>query len=86
MAIMNGDSTEIQAPVLHKEKVLDHKNALEVLKNEYPDRDGIDVKTLLDSKNNGGLTYNDFLVLPGYIGMQHAESGASRLTACSHSP
>lgn len=48
--------------------VLDYTKALEVLKNEYPERDGIDVKTLIDSKKNGGLTYNDFLMLPGYIG------------------
>ena len=58
-----------QVPVLPKEKILDFNNALDIVKNEYPERDGIDVKTLLDSKNNGGLTYNDFLVLPGYIGM-----------------
>lgn len=58
-----------QVPVLPKEKILDFKNALDIVKNEYPERDGIDVKTLLDSKNNGGLTYNDFLVLPGYIGI-----------------
>lgn len=58
-----------QVPVLHKEKILDYQNALEVVKNEYAERDGINVQTLLDSKNNGGLTYNDFLVLPGYIGM-----------------
>ncbi|KAG9541363.1 hypothetical protein KCU77_g22301, partial [Aureobasidium melanogenum] len=55
-----------QVPVLHKEKILDFNNALDIVK-EYPERDGISVQTLLDSKNNGGLTYNDFLVLPGYI-------------------
>lgn len=59
-----------QVPVLPKEKILDFNNALDIVKNEYPERDGIDVQTLLDSKNNGGLTYNDFLVLPGYIGMR----------------
>jgi len=58
-----------QVPVLPKEKILDFNKALDIVKNEYPERDGIDVQTLLDSKNNGGLTYNDFLVLPGYIGM-----------------
>jgi IMP dehydrogenase len=26
------------------------------------------VDTLLDSDKHGALTYNDFLVLPGYIG------------------
>jgi IMP dehydrogenase len=58
-----------QVPVLPKEKILDYQNALDIVKSDYAERDGIDVKTLLDSKNNGGLTYNDFLVLPGYIGM-----------------
>lgn len=48
-------------------KVLDFKNAEEVLK-EYPDRDGLSVTELMDAKVHGGLTYNDFLVLPGYIG------------------
>jgi len=46
---------------------LDHTSALEVLKKEYP-RDGLDVRTLLDSETRGGLTYNDFLILPGHIG------------------
>ena len=35
---------------------------------EYPEKDGLDVYTLLDSTKNGALTYNDFLVMPGYIG------------------
>lgn len=47
---------------------LDYTKALEILENEYPERDGIDIKTLIDSKRNGGLTYNDFLMLPGFIG------------------
>jgi len=62
-----------QVPVLHKEKILDYQNALDIVKNDYPERDGINVQTLLDSKNNGGLTYNDFLVLPGYIGFSANE-------------
>ena len=48
---------------------LDYSHALDVLKTEYVSRDGLDAKALLDSSRNGGLTYNDFLVLPGYIGM-----------------
>jgi IMP dehydrogenase len=63
MPIANGDAmtnTTVDA--------LDHTKALEILKNEYTEHDGIDVKTLIDSKKNGGLTYNDFLMLPGYIG------------------
>jgi len=68
MTIQNGDAmvdTTINA--------LDYTKALEVLKNEYQERDGIDVKTLIDSKKNGGLTYNDFLMLPGYIGFPAAD-------------
>lgn len=49
-------------------KPLDARNALEYLENVYRHEDGLDVQTLLDSRTNGGLTYNDFLVLPGYIG------------------
>jgi IMP dehydrogenase len=63
MTIQNGD-----AMVDTTVNALDYTKALEVLKNEYQERDGIDVKTLIDSKKNGGLTYNDFLMLPGYIG------------------
>lgn len=63
MPILNGDSKANRAA-----QVLDFTTALDVLKNEYPERDGIDVKTLINSQTNGGLTYNDFLILPGYIG------------------
>ncbi|KAK7536204.1 inosine-5'-monophosphate dehydrogenase IMD2 [Phyllosticta citribraziliensis] len=54
-------------------KALDHTTALEVLKNDYAERDGLDIHTLIDSKRNGGLTYNDLLVLPGYIGFPAAD-------------
>ncbi|KAG0135425.1 IMP dehydrogenase/GMP reductase [Tuber indicum] len=46
---------------------LDFSTALSVLEKEYR-RDGLDVHSLLDSSKRGGLTYNDFLILPGYIG------------------
>ncbi|SGZ48291.1 CIC11C00000003971 [Sungouiella intermedia] len=46
--------------------VLDCANATAHLKT-YAKKDGLDVKTLIDSANFGGLTYNDFLVLPGLI-------------------
>ncbi|KAK9472711.1 IMP dehydrogenase/GMP reductase [Dipodascopsis tothii] len=46
--------------------VLDYRSAEAVL-SEYADRDGLDVATLMNSKANGGLTYNDFLMLPGKI-------------------
>lgn len=34
----------------------------------YGPKDGIDVKDLMNEEKMGGLTYNDFLLLPGYIG------------------
>ncbi|ORX54393.1 inosine-5'-monophosphate dehydrogenase [Hesseltinella vesiculosa] len=46
--------------------VLDHTQALSVLK-EYKERDGLSAEQLLDEQWSGGLTYNDFLILPGYI-------------------
>jgi IMP dehydrogenase len=65
MPILNGDAMASNG----SESALDFSAALEVLKKEYPERDGLDAKTMLDSRTNGGLTYNDFLVLPGYIGI-----------------
>ncbi|RUP48064.1 glycosyl hydrolases family 31-domain-containing protein, partial [Jimgerdemannia flammicorona] len=35
--------------------------------SEYASGDGLAAAELLDEKVNGGLTYNDFLILPGYI-------------------
>jgi IMP dehydrogenase len=51
--------------------ILDHRKALEILWDDYKTPDGLDAQSMLDSAKNGGLTYNDFLVLPGYIGMKH---------------
>jgi IMP dehydrogenase len=48
-------------------KALDHRSALEVLA-QYDRRDGLGIHELMDSKVHGGLSYNDFLLLPGYIG------------------
>ena len=45
---------------------LDVSTANEVLK-EYGRRDGLSVEALMDEQISGGLTYNDFLVLPGFI-------------------
>jgi IMP dehydrogenase len=61
MATLNGNSAN--------GTTMDYRKAAEVLKNEYERRDGISAQELIDSKSNGGLTYNDFLMLPGYIGM-----------------
>ncbi|KAI9899214.1 hypothetical protein N3K66_005675 [Trichothecium roseum] len=51
---------------------LDHTTALEVLK-EYKTNDGLDLHQLMDTTKHGGLTYNDFLLLPGYIGFPASE-------------
>lgn len=67
MPITNGDVLEGSAAML-TQKVEDYANAAKILASDYPQGDGIDVHTLLDSAKNGGLTYNDFLMLPGYIG------------------
>ncbi|KAJ9605732.1 inosine-5'-monophosphate dehydrogenase [Cladophialophora chaetospira] len=66
MPIANGDVTN-GTPISHKVEVQDYRKALQVLES-YDSRDGLDIKSLLNSKDNGALTYNDFLVLPGYIG------------------
>lgn len=69
MTLTNGDTTNGTSQLALAEEALDHTKALDILRNEYKDADGLDAKTLLDSQINGGLTYNDFLVLPGYIGI-----------------
>jgi IMP dehydrogenase len=37
------------------------------LLKEYTRGDGLSLSELMDSRRNGGLTYNDFLMLPGHI-------------------
>ena len=68
MPLINGDVGLGSAHLLSATDPLHFTSALDILKEEYPQRDGLDAKTLLDSNRNGGLTYNDFLILPGYIG------------------
>ncbi|KAG5943453.1 hypothetical protein E4U53_007050 [Claviceps sorghi] len=53
-------------------EVLDHTTALDVLK-EYKSADGLDLHELMDTTKHGGLTYNDFLLMPGYIGFPASE-------------
>lgn len=67
----NGDAKESSFFGLAKD-IQHYSKALEAL-NEYEERDGLDITALLDSKKHGGLTYNDFLVLPGYIGFAASE-------------
>lgn len=81
MPLTNGDAVGSTAPLLTTKPVLDYKTALDILDKEYSSRDGLDVHTLLDSRENGALTYNDFLVLPGFIGIDyHGPISATRLT------
>jgi len=51
---------------------LDPSTALDVLSN-YPRSDGLSVVDLMDSTLHGGLTYNDFLLLPGKIDFPASE-------------
>jgi len=37
------------------------------LLKDYTRGDGLALNELMDSRRNGGLTYNDFLMLPGHI-------------------
>ncbi|KAF4125121.1 IMP dehydrogenase [Geosmithia morbida] len=53
-------------------KVMDHTKALDALK-EYESLDGLGLPELMDTAKHGGLTYNDFLLLPGYIGFPASE-------------
>jgi len=51
---------------------LDPKSALDHLKT-YSRQDGLAVSELMDSQVQGGLTYNDFLLLPGKIDFPASE-------------
>lgn len=68
MPLTNGDKSTGTLQLMPERQILDFVKAVEFLDKEYSDGDGLDAKTLLNSRINGGLTYNDFLVLPGYIG------------------
>ena len=51
---------------------LDPSTALQELSN-YARSDGLSVADLMDSMIHGGLTYNDFLLLPGKIDFAASE-------------
>ncbi|KAK9451868.1 IMP dehydrogenase/GMP reductase [Limtongia smithiae] len=53
-------------------KFENYESALELLQT-YKEKDGLDVDTLMNSKLHGGLTYNDFLLLPGRIDFPSSE-------------
>ncbi|WWD22781.1 inosine-5'-monophosphate dehydrogenase [Kwoniella shandongensis] len=63
--IVNGHASSSNAPA-RGDKYLNAADALSFLE-EYPRGDGLSVQELMDSRQNGGLTYNDFLMLPGHI-------------------
>ncbi|KAH7921977.1 IMP dehydrogenase [Leucogyrophana mollusca] len=53
-------------PAPSKNTLLSPSEALAHL-SSYPRSDGLSVRDLMDSQVHGGLTYNDFLMLPGKI-------------------
>ncbi|ORY06549.1 IMPDH-domain-containing protein [Basidiobolus meristosporus CBS 931.73] len=58
---------------------LDASKATEVLRKMGSD--GLSVEELMDLQHSGGLTYNDFLILPGYIDFPaHAVKLESKIT------
>ncbi|KAH9813725.1 IMP dehydrogenase/GMP reductase [Melampsora americana] len=61
-------------------KPLDASLAITELE-KYPRKDGLSLHELMDSTKFGGLTYNDFLLLPGHIDFSASEvSLDSRIT------
>jgi len=59
---------------------LDPSSAFEELKI-YPSPDGLSAKELMNPTLHGGLTYNDFLMLPGKIDFSaHEVATESRIT------
>lgn len=72
MPMTNGDAKSTSVHLLRDRPILDYTRAEEVLRTKFKEKDGLDAETLLDSVKNGALTYNDFLVLPGYISTRPA--------------
>lgn len=65
-SLSSNGSTKVANGEPHNESTQDASKALEILQTY--NRDGISAQELLDETKTGGLTYNDFLLLPGYIG------------------
>ena len=62
------------------QQILDPSQAAAEL-TKYTSRDGLSVEQLLDAQLSGGLTYNDFLILPGFIDVSaHIASLESKIT------
>ena len=68
MAGPNGTSSQHPENMLppRPAQVLSAADAVSSL-SEYARGDGLSVAELMDSRKNGGLTYNDILMLPGHI-------------------
>ena len=79
MPISNGDAAGNAVHRLTgKPEFVDHTKALEILNKDYTKGDGLDIEDLLDTSKHGAFTYNDFLVLPGYIGKRTLLGNDSR--------
>ena len=67
--------------------VLDASKALQVLE-QYESRDGLSASDLMMSKIHGGLTYGDFLLLPGRIEFSasdvQTDTPITRRSVCSN--
>ena len=83
MPLTNGDTTNITTQLFPGQELLDHSQAVDILEGQGL-RDGLHADTLLDSKVNGGLTYNDFLILPGYIGIRKHSYNKRRPSDIEH--
>ncbi|SGY62117.1 BQ5605_C007g04654 [Microbotryum silenes-dioicae] len=67
-------SSSSSSPLLPASEALAHLKT-------YAQPDGLSLRSLMDSQEHGGLTYNDFLVLPGHIDFpSNAVSLESRIT------
>lgn len=66
MSLLSGLTNGNDSHPHRSSKPLDAADAVSFL-SEYPRGDGLSVTELMDSRKNGGLTYNDFLMLPGHI-------------------
>ncbi|RIA83713.1 inosine-5'-monophosphate dehydrogenase [Glomus cerebriforme] len=76
----NGFKAPTTSSATSNNTFLDPKQATKHVK-EYSSPDGLSADEIMDSRVNGGLTYNDFLILPGYIDFSASDvSLESRIT------
>lgn len=53
---------------------------------QYARGDGLSLSELMDSRQHGGLTYNDFLMLPGHINFPVSQLVARHIFASQSPP